>query len=41
MLYLTILDFVLLAGHITPDRFDDNVGECDTEYHPSRPSNEE
>ena len=41
MLYLTILDFMLLGGRITPDRLDGNVGEYDTDYHPSSPENED
>jgi chorismate synthase len=40
MLSLTILDFMLLGGRINPDRLDGDVGEYDTEYHPSSPLNE-
>ncbi|WP_318569702.1 chorismate synthase [Salinigranum marinum] len=40
MLSLTILDFMLLGGRINPDRLDGDVGEYDTEYHPSSPRNE-
>ncbi|WP_280536587.1 chorismate synthase [Halopenitus sp. POP-27] len=40
MLYVTVLDFMLLGGRITPDRIDDQPGEYDTEYHPSSPRNE-
>ena len=40
MLSLTILDFMLLGGRINPDRLDGEVGEYDTEYHPSSPDNE-
>jgi len=41
MLYCTVLDFMLLGGRINPDRLDGQVGEYDTEYHPSSPDNEE
>lgn len=37
---LTILDFMMLAGRINPDRLDDEPGEYDTEYHPSSPLRE-
>ncbi|MFC7072239.1 chorismate synthase [Halovenus rubra] len=37
MLRLVILDFMLLSGRINPDRLDGQVGEYDTEYHPSNP----
>ncbi len=40
MLRLIILDFMLLGGRINPDRLDGNVGEYDTEYHPSSPVND-
>ena len=40
MLYCTVLDFMLLAGRINPDRVDANPGEYDTDYHPSSPRNE-
>ncbi|WP_247731496.1 chorismate synthase [Halovivax limisalsi] len=40
MLALTLVDFMLLAGRINPDRVDDRPGEYDTEYHPSNPRNE-
>jgi chorismate synthase len=40
MLNLTILDFMLLAGRINPDRLDGRVGEYDTDYHPSSPEND-
>jgi chorismate synthase len=40
MLSLTILDFMLLGGRINPDRLDGEVGEYDTDYHPSSPLNE-
>ncbi|MEF8872349.1 MAG: chorismate synthase [Haloarculaceae archaeon] len=40
MLNLTILDFMLLAGRINPDRLDDRPGEYDTDYHPSSPVND-
>ncbi|MEF8779352.1 MAG: chorismate synthase [Haloferacaceae archaeon] len=40
MVNLTILDFMLLSGRITPDRLDGRPGEYDTEYHPSSPRNE-
>ncbi|MXR42337.1 chorismate synthase [Halobaculum sp. WSA2] len=41
MLYCTVLDFMLLGGRINPDRLDGQVGQYDTEYHPSSPENEE
>lgn len=37
MLALTLVDFMLLGGRINPDRLDGEVGEYDTDYHPSRP----
>jgi chorismate synthase len=37
MLYCTVLDFMLLAGRINPDRLDDRPGAYDTDYHPSSP----
>jgi chorismate synthase len=40
MLRLTVLDFMLLGGRINPDRLDGNVGEYDTDYHPSSPVND-
>ena len=40
MFYITILDFMLLAGRINPDRLDNQPGEYDTKYHPSSPQNE-
>jgi chorismate synthase len=40
MLRLTILDFMLLAGRINPDRLDGQVGEYDTDYHPQSPVND-
>ena len=40
MLRLVILDFLLLAGRINPDRLDDRPGVYDTEYHPSSPEND-
>ncbi|RYJ13539.1 chorismate synthase [Halogeometricum borinquense] len=40
MLNLTIVDFMLLGGHINPDRMDGHVGEYDTEYHPQSPQNQ-
>ncbi|MFC6723905.1 chorismate synthase [Halobium palmae] len=39
MLALTILDFMLLAGRINPDRLDGKPGEYETEYHPRSPEN--
>ncbi|PSQ38502.1 chorismate synthase [Halobacteriales archaeon SW_5_70_135] len=39
VLALTLVDFMLLAGRITPDRVDDRPGEYDTDYHPSSPLN--
>ena len=39
MLHLTVLDFMLLAGRINPDRLDGDVGEYDTDYHPRSPDN--
>jgi chorismate synthase len=41
MLALTLVDFMLLAGRINPDRVDDRPGEYDTDYHPSSPREEE
>ena len=41
MLHLTVLDFMLLAGRINPDRLDGDVGEYDTDYHPRSPDNME
>ncbi|MBX0323559.1 chorismate synthase [Halomicroarcula sp. F13] len=40
MLYCTVLDFMLLAGRINPDRLDGRPGEYDTDYHPSSPQND-
>jgi len=40
MLYCTVLDFMLLAGRINPDRVDGNPGQYDTDYHPSSPDND-
>ncbi len=40
MLHVTILDFMLLAGRINPDRLDDRPGEYDTDYHPASPVND-
>jgi len=40
MLALTLVDFMLLGGRINPDRVDGQVGEYDTDYHPSSPRNE-
>ncbi len=40
MINLTLLDFMLLGGRINPDRLDGDVGEYDTEYHPSSPEND-
>jgi chorismate synthase len=40
MCALTVVDFMLLAGRINPDRVDDQPGEYDTDYHPSSPENE-
>lgn len=37
MLALTMVDFMLLSGRITPDRVDGDLGAYQTEYHPSRP----
>ncbi|MFW5929860.1 MAG: chorismate synthase [Halobacteriota archaeon] len=37
MLYVTVLDFMLLAGRVNPDRIDDEPGEYDTPYHAERP----
>ena len=39
MCALTMVDFMLLGGHINPDRLDGDVGEYDTEYHPRNPEN--
>ncbi|SFR43116.1 chorismate synthase [Halogeometricum limi] len=40
MLNLTVVDFMLLGGHINPDRMDGQVGQYDTDYHPRSPDNE-
>jgi chorismate synthase len=40
MLNLTIVDFLLLGGHVNPDRMDGQVGEYDTDYHPRSPDNQ-
>jgi chorismate synthase len=40
MAALTMVDFMLLGGRINPDRLDGNVGEYDTDYHPSGPEND-
>jgi chorismate synthase len=40
MLALTLVDFMLLAGRINPDRLDGDLGAYDTDYHPSNPRNE-
>jgi len=40
MINLTLLDFMLLGGRINPDRLDGDVGEYDTDYHPSSPEND-
>ena len=40
MLALTLVDFMLLAGRINPDRIDGDLGAYDTDYHPSNPQNE-
>ncbi len=37
MLALTLIDFMLLGGHITPDRVDGQLGEYRTSYHPESP----
>jgi chorismate synthase len=37
VLAVTLVDFLLLGGHITPDRLDGQVGEYDTDYHPNQP----
>ncbi|EJN61527.1 chorismate synthase [Halogranum rubrum] len=41
MVQLTVLDFMLLGGHINPDRLDGKVGEYRTDYHPRSPENME
>ncbi len=40
MVALTLVDFMLLASRINPDRVDGKLGEYDTEYHPSQPTDE-
>jgi chorismate synthase len=40
MLALTLVDFMLLAGRLNPDRVDDRPGAYDTDYHPSNPRDE-
>ncbi len=37
MLALTLVDFMLLAGRLNPDRLDGDLGEYDTDYHPRSP----
>ncbi|MFW5938150.1 MAG: chorismate synthase, partial [Halanaeroarchaeum sp.] len=37
VLAVTLVDFLLLGGHVNPDRLDGRVGEYDTEYHPTPP----
>ena len=39
VLALTLVDFLLLAGRLNPDRLDGQVGEYDTDYHPRNPAN--
>ncbi|MDZ7702661.1 MAG: chorismate synthase [Halobacteriales archaeon] len=41
VLALTLVDFLLLAGRLNPDRLDGDVGEYDTDYHPSSPADDE
>jgi chorismate synthase len=41
MLAITLVDFLLLAGRINPDRIDGEVGQYDTAYHPRSPVNED
>jgi chorismate synthase len=41
VLALTLVDFLLLAGRLNPDRLDGDVGAYDTDYHPSRPADDE
>jgi chorismate synthase len=41
MLAAMILDFMLLAGRINPDRLDAKPGEYRTDYHPRSPENAE
>jgi chorismate synthase len=40
MAHLTLVDFMLLSGRVNPDRLDGQVGEYDTDYHPSSPEND-
>jgi len=40
LLYCQVLDFMLLGGRLNPDRLDGQVGEYDTDYHPSSPVND-
>ncbi|EMA53965.1 chorismate synthase [Halococcus thailandensis] len=40
MAALTMVDFMLLAGRVNPDRLDGDAGEYDTDYHPSSPEND-
>lgn len=37
MLALTIVDFLLLGGHLNPDRLDGDLGEYRTAYHAEQP----
>jgi len=41
MCWLTVMDFMLLGGRVNADRLDGELGEYDTEYHPSKPDTEE
>jgi chorismate synthase len=41
VLALTLVDFLLLGGHLNPDRLDGDVGEYATDYHPRSPQNVE
>ncbi|WP_160133596.1 chorismate synthase [Halococcus salsus] len=40
MAALTMVDFMLLGGRVNPDRLDGDLGEYDTDYHPSSPEND-
>jgi len=41
VLAITLVDFLLLAGRLNPDRLDGDVGAYSTDYHPSSPRNEQ
>jgi chorismate synthase len=40
VLWCSVLDFMMLAGRVNPDRLDGAPGKYQTEYHPRSPENE-